>query len=244
MAKAEQINGFTTSTVPAVISTTSVDCGIGVYQLSAGTTVGVIYDRLKYYESGTLSLFTVVVTSSTTGSACTATIQKGGSPGNQTVSIGTAASGTFTDNSNTDSVVNGDLWYMNFSTVSSGTALVSGISTVFDAASNTSNVLGKLSSAGAGASPPVGFFYFGPSGGASTVESSNQAKIKTDGTLQNLYFYINANSAVTATFGTRLNGVSGNLVISVTGATTGTFEDTSHTDTVHSGDLFCFYSSR
>lgn len=58
------------------------------------------------------------------------------------------------------------------------------------------------------------------------------------GTLSKLYVRVTANSTTAdSTIVLRKNGSDGNLVITVPAGTTGTFEDTTHTDTVSSGDL-------
>lgn len=77
---------------------------------------------------------------------------------------------------------------------------------------------------------------------ANTTEANAQTKIRTNGTLRNLFVYVSANSkAVTNTIGIRKNTANGNLVVSIGSTATGIFEDTTNTDTITSGDLLNYY---
>ena len=75
----------------------------------------------------------------------------------------------------------------------------------------------------------------------STTESQRQTTMRTAGVLANLSVYVIFNgSSGAGTFVTRKSGVSQNLTISFTASTTGLFEDTTHSDTVAAGDIWCF----
>lgn len=74
---------------------------------------------------------------------------------------------------------------------------------------------------------------------AGTTEANCQLKFRGAGTLQNARIYVAANtwnSAATAR--TRISGANGNSSISVTASTTGTFADTTHTDSLADGNLW------
>lgn len=72
---------------------------------------------------------------------------------------------------------------------------------------------------------------------ADTTEANRQALVRVGGVYSNLATYIATNgNANTATQTFRNNTVSGNQIVSITAAATGYLEDTTHTDTVVSGD--------
>ena len=59
---------------------------------------------------------------------------------------------------------------------------------------------------------------------------------RSDGVLSNLYINILTNDRAASTFRTRKGTADANIAVSITGSTTGKFEDTSNTDTVTAGD--------
>lgn len=77
-------------------------------------------------------------------------------------------------------------------------------------------------------------------GNYSLFRSANEAGANTvwrsAGVLSNLYINILTNDRAASTFRTRKGTANANLVVSITGSTTGKFEDTSNTDTVAAGD--------
>lgn len=81
----------------------------------------------------------------------------------------------------------------------------------------------------------IGGYHFGSS---PTTESQAQFKLRAAGSYTHLYTNYNTNSnagTVTVTF--RKNGATGNNTLATTG--TGNYQDTTHIDTVASGDLAC-----
>lgn len=64
---------------------------------------------------------------------------------------------------------------------------------------------------------------------------------RSPGTFTELYINILTNDRAATTVRTRKNGANGGLSVSVTGSTTGVFRDTSGSDTVSAGDLFCWH---
>jgi hypothetical protein len=73
--------------------------------------------------------------------------------------------------------------------------------------------------------------------GTATTESNAQVPFRIAGTLSYLYCRMVTNDRSTSTFKVRKNGADGNCAISITGSTTGEFIDSTHTDSVASGDL-------
>jgi hypothetical protein len=76
------------------------------------------------------------------------------------------------------------------------------------------------------------------------TEATSQIVYRTAGTISNVYVRVTANSnAGSVTFRTRKNAANGNASITIAASATGTFEDTSNTDTVAAGDKMCYQST-
>jgi hypothetical protein len=74
-----------------------------------------------------------------------------------------------------------------------------------------------------------------------TTEANAAVRIRASGTLQNVYIVVQTNTRVNdSTVISRKNGSNGNISITIGAGLTGTFSDTTHTDTLTSGDTFCF----
>ncbi len=232
------------------ISTSDNYSGLVLYSTAGGIVAlaSVAIIKAKWYESGTLSNLTVYITTNTSGNACTvSTLKNSAVAGNQSISITTATTGSFTDPTNTDAVVSGDLWYLKWAAVSSGSGTCRQMTVLFEAAVDTSTAVGFISATPLGTSPSVGVTTVGglnyASGFVATgSESTVQTKIKTAGTFKFMYLYVQTNTKGTnTTFGLRINGTNGTITASVTSSTTGVFEDATHSDTIASGDLVDWY---
>jgi hypothetical protein len=76
-----------------------------------------------------------------------------------------------------------------------------------------------------------------------STEANQKCLTRTAMTLQNMWIYVLTNTSTAGpTLVSRINGVSGNLTKGL-GTTTGALEDTTHTDTVASGDLLNMMTS-
>jgi len=75
----------------------------------------------------------------------------------------------------------------------------------------------------------------------SATENEMQHRMRVSATFKNLRVRVSLNNRTTATeFRLRKGAANGNLLVSVAGGATGTFEDTVNTDSVVSGDLVNF----
>ena len=72
--------------------------------------------------------------------------------------------------------------------------------------------------------------------GTVTAETNLQTTYRSAGTLSNLYINILTNDRAASTLRTRVNVGNGNMNVSITGSTTGKFEDTVNTDSVTAAD--------
>lgn len=166
----------------------------------------------------------------------------GSANGNQSLSIGSGATGVFEDTSNSDSVSSGDKIDYQLVTGGSGTTItVNVITALFSATTNTSKRMATGSASTLSTANTTYFSKFsGATGGSTaTTEANEQVKFLTAGTLKNGFASITVNSRTNSTsIKTRKSGVAGNISISVSTGLTGVFEDSSNTDTVAVNDLW------
>lgn len=162
--------------------------------------------------------------------------RKGAANGNQVVSMGSTTAGWFEDTSHTDTVTAGDL--INYSLVNTTASFLSLIRSVFAAASNVVTFLISSTQFGLTTSRFVTPNSYPGSGSA--TEAAVKLRLRAPGTLKNLFVRVSANTRTAATtVRVRKNGADGNCNLSIASGTTGTFEDTSSTDTIAAGDDVC-----
>lgn len=100
------------------------------------------------------------------------------------------------------------------------TILVNSMDSVSTSTANTTQYLG----------------LYGTSGFSGT-EVNRQTLMRTVGTASNLFMILTANTiAATSTLNFRKNAVNGSQTLSIASNTTGSFEDTTHTDSIAAGD--------
>ena len=193
----------------------------------------------RFRTGGVLSKLTVRVPTNTlnTGSA-TVQLRVNDANGNEVVTISASSTGVFQDLTDVDGISAGqdvDLKYTN--TGSSGSVVGSAITTIFTPASFVTK-LGVWYAANTIGASATDYFPAIGTVASTTIEAKAQLKARTAGTWQNLFIKVTANTrADTTTFQTRINGGNGNQTISIGTNATGTFEDTTHTDTIASGNL-------
>lgn len=198
--------------------------------------------QIKFRQAGTISKGWIHVGTSSTSSSSTVRTRKNGANGNITITIGAGLTGDFEDATHTDTIAAGD--NMNWQTVSGGTGTM-GINhyNVAFASSGTGAystfVCGSaLALTTASATRFNGVCGVGAFG---STEANVEFYVRDSFTLKNLGIYVSANSwATNVTFKNRVNGADGNLSITIGSGLTGLFEQTSGSDTLVSGDRFCF----
>lgn len=194
--------------------------------------------------AGTIDNLHCYVTVNGAGSTTAVTLYKGASATALSASITAGATGLFEDTSNSVSVASGDL-------VNYGLLGISGALTFvmagchFTATSGTSNDVFANSTGNAGVSVTVGTNQYFPISGVFTagVTTRTQADVKHGfaATLTRARCQVpSTNTASTNVTGTlMINGSAGNNTFTVTAGATGTFEDTTNSDTVTDTDLVC-----
>ena len=163
--------------------------------------------------------------------------------GAQTVTLTHAVTGDFEDTLNTDTVTATQKWATQYAAVASASCTIQSISLLFEATTNTVSKNGPYNNATVSTASQTSF---GPLGGiisaVLTTETNEKTRIRRAGTITNLMVNVGTNTrAQASTVICRLNGNNGTLTKSITGSTTGIFEDTgAHTDTVAIGDDYNF----
>lgn len=201
--------------------------------------------QITYRSAGTSSNLFANVFSNSGDTATTIRVRVNGSNGNQVLSIGAAATGEFEDTSNTDTISDGD--EVNLQAVIGGTSVpqMRILATLFAASSNT--VIRHAAAENFSFSTASTTFYreLGGRGSGSnqtTTEALAQSDFNSAGTLRDGFAYVNSNGRSTnGTLGSRINGANGNISFSITGSTTGIFEDTSNTDSISVNDDVNYY---
>ena len=166
-----------------------------------------------------------------------------GANGALLVTVTADTTGAFQDTVNSDSLVTGDL--VNFSVVSPGPVdggiSVSLVGFTMVNASGDDTVLVSNSSVDTGYTQAGGLTrYQGVAGTINTgvtTESDTQYTVRTSSSLTNFRVFVVANAiAGTVTARTRVNLGNGAQSVSITASGTGSFEDTTNTDSVVAGD--------
>lgn len=199
------------------------------------------YNTLR--AAGTFSNLYVRVSSNAAATNTTVRFRINVANGNQNLTIGAGATGEFEDTSNTDAVVAADEVAIQYVTGTTGAIFPTVTTAVFNATSNTAVVIGSTGGTIASTDSVTQFFSLGKNvANGDPTEANAQSNIGTAGTLNNMFMLVSANGrTTTTTYGTRINGASGTLAISVGSGATGLFEDTTHSDSVAAGDLVGFY---
>ena len=190
-------------------------------------------------ETYILSNLWVRVTANTVTADSTLTSRKNRGNGNQTITIGDSATGTFEDTTNTDTIVATDEFDSMLVTGGTGTALTLTIVSMIVECNNNSMILGND---GIGDQGP-GVTAYNPIGGRgreSTTEADAEYKFRTETVLSNLRCYVSYNSITAESLmKTRINNGDGSQILTIPASTSGEFEDVTNSDIIIPGDDVC-----
>jgi hypothetical protein len=200
------------------------------------------WNALKVYNDCTLSGMFIRLGGGGCGlQDCTVYLYKNGAAGNQTVTIPALSSGTFQDVVNSDNLVSGDI-YQPVINVPIGGVVTIVVASFKSVMTNAYSILGvgfqKIFL------PSALYHPIGGGGSSSSVESYAFYTIRTSTTLDKFRVYVSSNTCdANNIFYTRINGVNGNLTVTVIAGTTGEFADTVNSDSIAVGDNLNFISS-
>lgn len=192
-------------------------------------------------DTYTLGSFFVRIAANTRDGTGTARSRVNTANGAHSVSIPASTTGLFEDTANTNALVATDLLTTSLTiTGSSGSTSVSAIAFVLTHASAQSSILG-----GSGASTALfsaGATSYGFTAGGlriTATETDVQLTVRSAITMAFLRIYLPSNSinTGTSTFRTRINTANGSVIVSVGFGATGSFEDTTNSDSIAAGDV-------
>ena len=196
-------------------------------------------NQVTIYTAGTFSFMSVLVGTNTSNGTVTMKFRKNLADGNQLISVGAGLTGEFFDTTNSDTVVSGD--EVNYTFINAGTGDVEMYLTQiqFSATSNTvTKVIANESVSYTAASTTYYTALFARVSSQTTDEARRQHKLRSNGTLRNLFVIATSNARSTTTvIKSRINSADGNCSVSIGASATGFFEDTSNSDSLSSGDL-------
>lgn len=212
-------------------------CGHALVSEAAAEVDSQILIRSSYQ----LTLLTAFIHQNSLNGASTIRSRVNGANGTLAISVAAGATGTAVDTGPGDSLVDGDL--VCTQSVTGGTSgsyrplrIYYGLSDSI----GSKTIVGSVGQTGFGeftASTNRWLPIFGRINAAGTDETLQPYTFRYDATFSNLRVRVNQNSiANPSTFRTRKNGANGGQSVSITGSTTGSFEDTTGTDTVTDGD--------
>ena len=221
---------------------TTVNAAVTTYfELKEGTNINNATEanaQITRRSSGKSSGLYIRVITNTVTATSTLTSRKNAGAGAQTVSIGSSATGEFRDTTNTDTIAAADKFNARLVTGSTGTSMViTLIGHIFSADSGTVKKHGAKPSGTLNNASTL-FQCLSNAGNSETTESNAQWKARCSCTAKNYLINVSANATTVATtFTFRKNTANGNMTMSVGAGATGIFEDTTHTDSIVSGDL-------
>lgn len=234
----------TTSWVGGSINQTPGNTTVYLGLYNPGEVSGTELNAKMLSAGGTYSMMSIFV-SANGGNTATLTSRVNGANGNQTISIGSGATGWFQDTTHSDTVVDGDL--VNMKLVTGSGITYKGCATMMFSVAGS----GATTYLGQGVEMMGTNFTTGNQnnylGGIATIFPSPvvaaQITTRAAGTYSKLSVLGNTNGQVPHT---RLlkNTVAGNLDIAEGAGSSGVLQtDTTHTDTVSSGDTISLLTS-
>lgn len=190
----------------------------------------------------TLSNLWVRIPTNTRNATTTGRTRVNAGNGAQSVSVNASTTGVFEDTVNSDSLVDGDLANYQYDIAgTSGTVTVTAMSVLCSSATDqpvlTTTNVGRGFVQNTTRYAGIG----GTISNGTTSDAGAQYTIREAETFDKLRAYLPTNTAsVTTTIRTRVNAGNGGQTLSILTTATGSFEDTTGTDVLASGDEFNF----
>jgi hypothetical protein len=224
---------YASSLSPSANVNVFVPFGVSTMDLSVGTEALV---RTPIRKDGVCSMLFVNVRVSS-ASACTVNFRKNGSNGNQSITLGSNATGFFQDTTNTDTINSGDLCAIFVNRT--GTNTIGSIGAMFEPDDNSSYLqLVTMGTANATANQTSRLGVTGRTG----VSNTAQRFFITDNcTAKNLSVYVSVNTRPNdTTLELEVNLSPSALAITVGAAQTGLLEETTASVSLVDGDFLAW----
>jgi hypothetical protein len=235
------ITTYTGTSHATSVGSNYVSLGSGAYQAQVQTTD---VARTKFRTAGTFRDLRVRVLSNLRTSATDVRTYKNGVDGTLQVRVPALTTGNYSDPTHTDTVAVGDVWSYRIQRFASG-ALTFGPRDIRVTWSTASGATHLVAHHNGGTGSATSFIAITGSHNTSTTASATethvQHKLPIAGTLQHPSLDVVTNTRNGAlTYTLRKNAADTAVVISVTAATTGLFEDASNSAAVVATDLVCW----
>jgi hypothetical protein len=234
---AKTIQHATQSTVASAVNTLEYWHCTGGTLVDSGTTETNAQTVLR--SPGTASNLWVFNTASTSTADLAVNYRINAGNGTQTVTVTALLNGIWEDTTHTDAITTGQKVNVSVgaTTGSSKTITMGSLGYLFAA---TSQTVTRFATSPALSALTLSTTYFLPLEGSmalNTTEAKNKCRQQKAGTLLNLACNVStASASTTHTLTSRKNAGAGAQTVTCTAATTGWFEDTTHTDTVTAAD--------
>lgn len=220
--------------------------GTQYWPLGGGVQSTELWAQFKMRGASTLSNMRTRVLANTLSTSPTTLVSRiNGASGNLTVSVGSSVTGAFNDLTHTDTIAAGDLFNFMVTPAAAGTGSMTFGSIVVEMDTTGQTFTQMFGKAGAAsvtvAQNATTFFPYVGKGQNSADNIASWPVVEASATISDAQVFVKTNTASgSATLKSRKNGADGNILISITAASTGLFEDTTHTDSVVAGDLINF----
>ncbi len=199
--------------------------------------------QIPIRRAGSVTNLYTYVSANTSGTTANILFRKNGASSGPSVSYTSGQTGIKESTNKTSTIAAGDK--CNYATTNSSPGLtlqVVGVSFSDNTSLNSTSILAVTSAVIT--SNPGNTYYNTPNGEwlQTTVEADTQVSLGKNATAQYMSVNLTANSGdFSSTFGSRVNGVNGNLSVVYTAAQTGLKEDTANSDSLSLGDNFNFF---
>jgi hypothetical protein len=236
MAKSRQVTGLAGGLAIASSQSQFHVVGDGPILNSASSTTETNV-QVDYRTAGVFSNLYLRVTANNYATTLAPALRQNAATSALVLSVGIAATGVFEDTTHTVTIVAGDkLAYLMPTNSAAKSITLTMFASTFDATSTTcTRCLAAIFGVSTGSQNTN---RYQPVGGkllyTNTTEANAKTRMQVAGTFANMSIRLSANT-ITGSITSRKNGANGNMTVSIT-ATTGWFEDTTHTDTVAAND--------
>lgn len=185
----------------------------------------------------------VNVVSNSVNNGSTVSTRVAGAPGGLSVSIPASTAGEYADTTNSDSLVDGN--YYNYQIVCGGTSgdiYLGAVSVNLESAGASVVQMVALVTYTAVAEPVTTYGAIcGALGNVTTTEANAQYRVRHAAVWDRMKCYVSYNDNKNGgTVQSRINGADGAQSVSITGNTTGEFENGVNSDTLAAGNLICY----
>ena len=203
-------------------------------------TLNTVENRSQFLarDTYTWSRLYVRVTANGLTAATTIVSRKNGANGNQSITIGSGATGVFSDEVNSDGLVSGDLFNSQIVAGATGVTITFTIVASRLFSSSAVPILGLADDSSVVTFGQTRYDILAGEPEDTATELDCQYTFRVAATLSNLRAFISANDLDAAvTIRTRINGINGAQSLSIGAAATGSFEDAVNTDAIVTGNL-------